>query len=611
MLGRTDSKRRLLFLLGVFGIASTLLTARLAYWQVIDRERLAGQAAAQTTITIDSPSKRGDIYDRTGTVVLATTVQRERLIAAPDQLTPESRRSTVLELSRILALDDTEAAALRDRMTGSARYVILRHGLDRTIADRIRSAIAAKRVFGLSLEPEPERVYPQLGGGPGSTLAAHLIGFVNREGGGQYGIEQYYQATLAGEPRVVVAQRDASGQPMLEDGIVSQPGAPGTDLRLTIDAGLQLKVEQELLAAWVADRAKRASAVVMDPYTGEIYASATYPSYDGNDYKAIAAADPGRFIDPTISTVYEPGSVFKMMTAAAALTNGTVTPSTRIKDVGTLHLDKGRTKIDDADRKGMGWMTFEDGVAYSRNVVAAKVALALGKSTRESSAILYDMWLRLGYGQPTGIDLAGEVGGIVRDPALTKWREIDLANGAFGQGVAVTPIQLATAYASLMNGGALVQPHVVKSIGDNDVLLGPRRQGVVDASVSRTLIKMMQHVITEVPFYRDRTLVPGYDVGGKTGTAQIWDASADGGRGAWKRNLFNYSFVGYIGRETGVPDLVVAIRIEEGTPTVARVGHLEMPVMSFELFRRIATDAITTPDLLADRPVTLTRSTDR
>src|SRR6476619_751828 len=611
MLGRTDSRRRLLFLLFVFAIGSTLLTARLAYWQVIDRERLAGQAAAQTTVTLDSPSKRGDIYDRTGTVVLATTVQRERLIAALDQLTPDRRRSTVLELSRILALDETESAALRDRMTGTARYIILRHGLDRTTADRIRSAIDAKRVFGLTLEPEPERVYPQVGGGPGSTLAAHLIGFVNREGSGQYGVEQYYQATLAGEPRIGVAQRDASGLPMLEDAVVSQAGAPGTDLRLTIDAGLQLKVEQELLAAWVADRAKRASAVVMDPYTGEIYASATYPSYDGNDYKAIAAADPGRFIDPTISTVYEPGSVFKMTTAAAALTNGTVTPSTQIKDVGTLHLDKGRTKIDDADRKGMGWMTFEDGVAYSRNVVAAKVALALGKSTRESSAILYDMWLRLGYGQPTGIDLAGEVGGIVRDPALNKWREIDLANGAFGQGVAVTPIQLATAYASLMNGGSLVQPHVVKSIGDNDVLLGPRRQGVVDASVSRTLIKMMQHVITEVPFYRDRTLVPGYDVGGKTGTAQIWDPTLNHGRGAWKRNLFNYSFVGWIGRETSKPDLVVAIQIEEGTPTVLRVGHIEMPVMSFELFRRIATDAITTPDLLRARPTTISGPKDR
>jgi hypothetical protein len=114
----------------------------------------------------------------------------------------------------------------------------------------------------------------------------------------------------------------------------------------------------------------------------------------------------------------------------------------------------------------------------------------------------------------------------------------------------------------------------------------------------------MQHVIAIVPFYHDRTIVPGYDVGGKTGTAQIWDPKANHGHGAWKRNLFNYSFVGFIAREEGIPDLVVAIQIEEGTPTVARVGHLEMPVMSFELFRRIATDGIATPDLLADRPIT-------
>jgi cell division protein FtsI/penicillin-binding protein 2 len=121
----------------------------------------------------------------------------------------------------------------------------------------------------------------------------------------------------------------------------------------------------------------------------------------------------------------------------------------------------------------------------------------------------------------------------------------------------------------------------------------------------------MQHVITQVPFYRDRTLVQGYDVGGKTGTAQIWDPKANHGHGAWKNNLFNYSFIGYIARQAGVPDLVVAIQIEEGTPTVARVGHLEMPVMSFELFRRIATDAISTPDLLIDRPKTLAQTSDR
>jgi len=610
MLGRTDSRRRLLVLLVVFVTGSLALTARLAYWQVVDRERLASEAMAQTTVTLETPSKRGDVYDRTGTVVLATTVPRERLVAAPDQLTPERRRATVAELTSILGLDEAAAVALRDRLAGDAKYLILRYGLERAVADQIRAAIDGGRVFALSLEPEPERVYPQVGGGPDSTLAAHLLGFVNREGTGQYGIEQSYQATLAGEPRIVVTQRDASGQPILDEATASQAGVPGTDLRLTIDAGLQLRVEQELLAAWVADRAKRTSAVVMDPYTGEIYAMATYPSYDGNDYRSIATEDPGRFIDPIVATVYEPGSVFKMMTAAAALEAGTVTPSTRIKDVGTLRLDKGKTKIDDADRKGMGWMSFEDGIAYSRNVVAAKVALGLGKTTRQSSTILYDMWLRLGYGAPTGIDLAGEVGGIVRDPGLTPWREIDLANGAFGQGVAVTPIQLAMAYAALMNGGTVVQPHVVKAIGDRDVVVAPRGQ-VVEPALSATLIKMMQHVITEVPFYRDRTLVPGYDVGGKTGTAQIWDPKADGGRGAWKNNLFNYSFVGFIGRESGVPDLVVAIRIEEAKPTVVKVGRLEMPVMSFELFRRIATDAITTPDLLKDRPIVPKPNTDR
>ena len=308
--------------------------------------------------------------------------------------------------------------------------------------------------------------------------------------------------------------------------------------------------------------------------------------------------------------MYEPGSVFKMMTATAALEHKTVTMQTKIKDTGTLRLDNGRAKIDDADRKGMGWMTFEDGVAFSRNVVAAKVALKLGKNTRQSSAILYDTWLKLGYGAPTGIDVAGEVAGIVRDPGLTPWSQIDLANGAFGQGVAVTPIQLAAAYAALMNGGRLVQPHVVKAVGDREVDVVDKGQ-VVDPTIAGKMIKLMNRVVTIVPTYRNRTRVPGYEVGGKTGTAQIWDAKARNGKGDWKHNLFNYSFVGYIAREKHKPDLVVAIRIEEGRPTVARVGQLEMPVMSFQLFRRIATNAIQTPDLLTLRPTTTGITPDR
>ena len=610
MPGRTDSRIRLVALLIVFLVASLALTARSAYWQVVDHDRLVAEAAGQTTVTLETPSQRGDIYDRSGTVILATTVQRERLVAAPDQLSPDERRATVAELARLLELDESASLDLREKLASSSRYLVIRHGLERATADRIRAGIANGRLFALSLEPEPERTYPQTGGGKGTTLAAHLLGFVNRDGVGQYGVEQSYQDTLGGSPRVVVADRDATGRPILERATVAQAGIPGTDLRLTIDAGLQLRVEQELLAAWIADNAKRVSAVVLDPYSGEVYAEATYPSYDANDYKAIATTDPSRFIDPVVSSVYEPGSVFKMMTATAALELGSVTPHTQIKDVGTLRLDGGRSHIDDADRKGMGWMTFQDGIAYSRNVVAAKVALGLGDTLRKSSAALYEMWLRLGFGEPTGIDVAGEVRGIVRDPGLNPWREIDLANGAFGQGVAVTPIQLATAFAALANGGTLVEPHIVQGIGDEDVAIAPGVK-VIDSGLSRTLVKIMRHVVLEVPFYRDRTLVPGYDVGGKTGTAQIWDSKANKGHGAWKRNLFNYSFVGYIGRETRVPDLVVAIQIEEGTPTVARVGHLEMPVMSFELFRRIATDAITTPDLLTDRPTAPALTPDR
>ncbi len=448
MLGRTDSRRRLLFLLIVFGVGSMALVTRTVYWQVLRGDELTARAAEQTAVRIEIGGRRGDIYDRTGTVLLATSVARDRLIAAADQLTPVQQEQTAATLVRLLELDEAAAADLRARLASGKPYIILARGITPEMAERIRQAGNAKQVTGLSLEPEPERVYPQEGGGPGSTLAAHLLGFVNRENAGQYGVEQFYQGDLAGEPRVLLAQRDASGRAMSETSVVQAQGVLGEDLRLTIDAGLQLALEQELLAAWIADDARSVSAVVLDPYTGEVYAMATYPSYDANDYRAIAAAEPSRFIDPVVSNVYEPGSVFKMMTATTALAAGTVTRTTRIKDVGTLRLDGGRTKIDNADRKGMGMITFEDGIAYSRNVVAAKVALALGDSVGNSSAMLYDTWRQLGYGGLTGIDVAGEVAGLVRDPADVPWREIDLANASFGQGVAVTPIQLANAFAT-------------------------------------------------------------------------------------------------------------------------------------------------------------------
>jgi cell division protein FtsI/penicillin-binding protein 2 len=597
MLGRTDSRARAIILLLVFVVVAGSLGVRLAYWQVLRRDDLSAMAVRQSSMTVTVPARRGAIYDRSGTVVLATSVQRDRLAATPKLLSPERRVAVADALVGLLALQGEAAIGLRTRMTSDREYVVLARGLDAKLSDRIRELSAGDEpvLAGLLLEPEQERLYPQPGGGPETTLAAHLLGFVNREGTGQYGVEQFYQDRLAGTPRVLAAQKDAAGNKLPDSSMVLETGAPGEDLILTIDAGLQVAVEQELLATWIADRAKRVSAVVMDPYSGEIYAYGSYPSYDANDYQAVGATEPGRFVDPLVSTVYEPGSVFKMMTATAALGDGTVTLATRFRDVGTLRLDGGRTKIDNANRQGMGVMKFKNAIAYSRNVVAAKVALKLGRTTDEAARKLFSTWTSLGFGSKTGLDVAHEVDGLLRDPATKQWRQIDLANGAFGQGVAVTPMQLAQSYAAMVNGGVLVRPHLVKQVG-TEVVEPVARGRVMSPKLSDTLVKLMRNVIDTVDFYRDRTVIPGYDVGGKTGTAQIWDAE----KKAWKINKFNYSFIGYIGREKGHPDLVVAVRIEEGTPTVVRVGQLEMPVMSFELFRRIAHDAISTPDLIPE-----------
>ena len=269
-------------------------------------------------------------------MVLATSISRDRLAANPKGLTPERRAVVAANLVEVLGLTGDAATTLTKRMVSDKAYTVLARNLEPAMSDRIRelSHGATPALSGLLLEPEQVRLYPQSGGGPETSLAAHLLGFVNRAGTGQYGVEQYYQDTLAGMPTLVAAQKDASGNVVPDTSTRLQAGYPGQDLILTIDASLQVAVEQELLSAWIADRAKRVSAVVLDPYSGEVYAYASYPSFDGNDYQAIAAESPGRFIDPIVSTVYEPGSVFKMMTVTAAVGDGVVTMKTKIRDVG-------------------------------------------------------------------------------------------------------------------------------------------------------------------------------------------------------------------------------------------------------------------------------------
>jgi cell division protein FtsI/penicillin-binding protein 2 len=346
------------------------------------------------------------------------------------------------------------------------------------------------------------------------------------------------------------------------------------------------------MAAQIADRADNVSVVVMDPYTGAIYADASYPSYDANAYQATADLDPSRFLDPTIAEVYEPGSVFKLFTTIAALETGTATLKTVFKDTGSMLLDHGTARIQDADGKAMGRLKLEDAIAFSRNVVAAKVALKLGPTLEDSSSILHSVWDRFGFGSKTGIDVSGEVAGLVNDPAITAWSQIDLANGAFGQGVAVTPMQLATAYSAMVNGGVLVQPHVVDAVDGKPVQVQSRGQ-IMDQALTPQLEDLMHHVLS-TNWYRDDVRMPGYWLGGKTGTAQIWDAQHH----RWSTTKDNFSFIGFVGRQVGRPDLVIAVQLGGARPAITGPGQLILGLKSTELFRRIATDAESTPGLL-------------
>jgi cell division protein FtsI/penicillin-binding protein 2 len=607
MLGRTDSGRRLLLLLIVFVVAAGALVTRLGYWQVAQRDQLVESARRQIYYHDEVPSRRGQIYDRSGTVVLAASVTRDRLIVSAENMTEAERLQMTAFLTAQLGLDDTDAASLQSKLDTAKPYIVVARDLMPEQSEAIQAAAAAAGIGHLSVESDSARSYPQSGGSPGSTLAAQLIGFVNREGDGQYGVEQYYQSTLAGEPKVVEADKDASGNPLADTERTVEPGVPGKDIRLTIDAGLQLALEQEVMAARIANGAKAVSAVVMDPWTGEIYAEATYPSYDANDYATIATEDPSRFLDPVVSEVYEPGSVFKMLTVLAGLEQGTTSMTKPYRDTGHLRLDGGKSRIEDADGKAMGTLKLEDGIAYSRNVVAAKVAMGLAPTTSEASTILHEVWTRLGFGAPTGIDVAGEVRGLINDPAETPWRQIDLANGSFGQGVAVTQIQLASAYAAMVNGGTMVKPHVVAGIGAHTVAYAPEGQ-VHDSKYTPQLKQLMEHVLAN-PWYAPYSKVAGYTTGGKTGTAQVWDAEHH----RWATNLYNFSCVGFIARQEGHPDLVVAVRIQEAHPGRNAQGELVLPVVSTELFRRVATDAVTTPGLLPvlDTPDPVTARADQ
>lgn len=582
---RTDHAGRGLVIGIALVLAGSLCLGRLAQWQLFDRDRLLDVAGSRLSLTQSAEPLRGTIMDRTGSVVLAATVMRYQLIAETSGLTDGERSEVASTLLEVLSLDDIDATRLRAGLATRRAWSLLLPALDEPAAEAVRAASSAGLLPGISLREVRTRIYPQPGGASETSLASHLLGFVNGSGVGQYGVEEYYNEQLGGSAQVTRLERGADG---IERPVIVSEAREGVDLQLSIDAGLQTLVEQEVAAAGVANQAESVSVVVMDPYSGDILSSASWPSYDANRFNVVAARDPSRFVDPAVNSAYEPGSVMKAITSVAGLESGLYSPSSIIGDQSVLELDHGVNEVRNADRRSKGQMTLAAAFAWSRNVVFSKVALSLGDSTSEASRVLFGTWLRFGFGGKTGIDLASESEGLVNSPDMKRWSELDLANASFGQGVGTTLIQLATAYSAMLNGGVLVRPRVVRAVDGVEQPIISRGRATT-SRISSQIIEMSTGLTKLVPIYNRLASIPNYASGGKSGTAQIWlSKDLNGGKAGWDKRHYNFSYVGWIGQTA--PEYVIAVSLRRVPPVVNRVGVILNNIESYELFRRVAED---------------------
>ena len=507
MLARTDSRARAVVLLLVVAVAASAIGARLVWWQVVQQASLSASALGQLSQQEKLPAERGEITDING-ALLATSIELQSVFATPPLIADPT------QTARLLApVLDVSTAQLRAKLAGDHAWVWLKRRITPEAAERIRSL----DLRGIGMLPETKRVYPMQGIAQGTTLAAQVLGFVDVNGDGQYGVEGGENAILAGSPGAVSAQADVIGRQIADSATLLREPVDGADLRLTLDIGVQHMLEQEIWTTYRMNGAAGATGLIMNVETGAILAMASYPSYDANDF---ATTDGDLFSNPAVARQYEPGSVMKAFTVAAAIDAGAITTKDTVVDDNNLQI--GEVLIHNADRAmhpyGHGPITAADVLALSNNVGAAKIGLTLGRHR------LYEAFLRFGFGAPTGIDLAGEASGVVWDPdGPNASGDLTAAQNAFGQGLSLTAVQLAAGYASFANGGLLVTPHVVDGWTDPDGTVHTTEQApaerIMREETAETMVKLLTNAIDNG--IATGAKVSGYTVAGKTGTAQI------------------------------------------------------------------------------------------
>lgn len=548
------NRLRLGFARMIFALIFLAIAGRAFQLQIVQGDKLKRLGQRQQLKEWIVLPKRGAVLDRANEP-LALSLEARSVYVRPHRI--RQKEAVARSLAKILGLN---GADVKQKLVSDKPFVWIKRQVSPEEADQIQ----ALNVDGVGMSYEPHRYYPQ---GP---LAGQVIGFVNRDSEGLEGLELQYNDYIRGETGSSMIERDALGRRVLAQGVEGLRIPPGGDVYLTIDTSIQHLAEKELESTVVKNRAKAGVAIVVEPFTGEVLALANYPSFDPNNFSKESAQQRR---NRAVADSFEPGSIFKTILAAAALEEGVVGK----EDLFYCEMGKyafGGKIIHDTHPNG--WLPFYKILQVSSNIGFTKVAEKLKKDR-------YFKYIeKFGFGKITGVDMPGEIPGLLRRPE--SWSMVDLATHAFGQGISVTPMQMIMAYAAVANGGFLMRPYVVnRVVSPNGEVLAQNQphvvRRVISQKTSEALASMLKGVTSEGGT-GTMANIEGFDVAGKTGTAQKADL-AHGGYAAKKRVA---SFVGFVPADD--PRLVVLVLVDE--PEVNVYGG----VVAAPAFRDIARGAL-------------------
>ncbi len=521
-----QANRRLRLLVAIFAVVFVAAFARVAWLQAVKAQTLDRLAASQHRQEIQVPATRGTIFDRNG-VQLAFGERAITVYANPKEIVDP--REVAIAVGEALDLDAGKLyPLLSDRSRG---FVYLARKADPDKAEELQ----AQELTGIGFLPEERRVYPQ------RAVASEIVGFAGTENRGLSGLELELDSELAGAGGSKTIVRDPFGRTI--DVVEADQVENGRDVFLTVDHTLQGHAERVLRRAASRWSAQSASAVILDPQTGAILALAVEPGFDANDYSTVAKWEEERLRNRAITDTYEPGSTFKVVTVGGVLESNLVSPTTKFRL--PYKIPVADRIIHDAVPRGTETMTVAEILTRSSNVGVVTLAQQL---QREG----LDEWIRrFGFGQKTGIDFPGESRGIVLRPE--EWSGSTIGNVPIGQGIAVTPIQMAAAYGAIAHQGVWLQPHLVDHVeGGGPVQVEERR--VLSAGTAGQLTRMLRGVVEKGS--GTTAQIPGYLVAGKTGTAAKPEPT-----GGYSETRYVASFVGFA--PASKPELVVLVTIDE------------------------------------------------